>query len=129
MNREVFLLELRTAVDNTAIRRSPARNGKVLVTTVTDARGLPHRHVFIPGLSEGMFPVPPPEDPLYLDSERERLARNGVRLETQAERAADDGLFYELIGLARATLTLSRRQCRMVRLASQLSVAGGDSGA
>lgn len=108
MTRDLFLLELRTAVDNTAINRSPLRNGQVLVTTVTDARGLPHRHVFIPGLSEGIFPVPPPEDPLYLDSERELLREHGIRLETQAERAADDGLFYELVGLARETLTLSR---------------------
>ena len=108
ITRDLFLLELRTAVDNTAIHRSPTRNGKVLVTTVADARGLPHRHVFIPGLSEGIFPAPQPEDRLYLDSEREVLAKYGVRLETQAERSADDGLFYELIGLARETLSLSR---------------------
>jgi ATP-dependent helicase/nuclease subunit B len=108
MNREAFLLELRTAVQNSSINRSPSRFGRVLVTTVADARGLPHKHVFIPGLSEGIFPAPLPEDPLYLDSERRNLINLGVVLETRAERASDDGLFYQLVGLARETLTLSR---------------------
>ena len=108
MNREAFLLELRTALQNTSINRSPARFGRVLVTTVADARGLPHKHVFIPGLSEGIFPAPLSEDPLYLDSERRSLINLGIVLETQAERASDDGLFYQLIGLARESLTLSR---------------------
>ena len=108
MTRARFLAELRTAVENTAVNRGQVRNGRVLVTTVADARGLPHRHVFIPGLSEGIFPLSQPEDPLYLDSERRALNERGVRMETQAERAADEGLFYEIIGLARETLTLSR---------------------
>jgi ATP-dependent helicase/nuclease subunit B len=108
MNREQFLLELRTAVQNTSVNRSPAHFGRVLVTTVADARGLPHKHVFIPGLSEGIFPAPLSEDPLYLDSERLNLINLGIMLETQAERASDDGLFYQLVGLARESLTLSR---------------------
>ena len=49
------------------------RSGKILITSVTDARGLPHEHVFIPGLSEGIFPRPTPEDPIYLDSERQAV--------------------------------------------------------
>ncbi|HLV34446.1 MAG TPA: PD-(D/E)XK nuclease family protein, partial [Spirillospora sp.] len=108
MNREAFLLELRTALQNTTINRAPTRFGRVLVTTVADARGLPHKHVFIPGLSEGIFPAPLAEDPLYLDSERRNLIDLDIKLETQTERAADDGLFYQLIGLARESLTLSR---------------------
>ncbi len=104
----LFLAELQTAVDNTSTSRNPGRTGQVLVTTVTDARGLPHQHVFILGLAEGIFPMPQREDPLYLDSERVALNARGITLETHAERAADDGLFYQLIGLARATLTLSR---------------------
>ncbi len=103
-----FLRELRSAIDQARVNRSPTRTGRVLVTTVTDARGLPHDHVFILGLSEGIFPAPQAEDPLYLDSERQALREAGVLLETQAERAGDEGLFYELIGLAKQTLTLSR---------------------
>ncbi len=108
ISRTTFLRDLRTTVDNTSVGRGAGRAGRVLVTTVADARGLPHRHVFIPGLSEGIFPQPAPEDPLLLDSERERLRAAGIRLDTQAERAGDDGLFYSLIGQARESLTLSR---------------------
>ena len=112
LRREAFLDDLRTAVAGAEIEAHPNRAGRVLVTAVTDARGLPHRHVFILGLSEGLFPIPVPEDPLYLDSERQRLAQAGITLETQAERAADDGLFYELISLAHDSLTLSRPSVR-----------------
>lgn len=108
MSHQDFLDELRTAVISAEIESHPNRAGRVLVTTVTNARGLPHRHVFILGLSEGLFPARIPEDLLYLDSERQRLAEMNIALETQAERAADDGLFYELVGLAHDSLTLSR---------------------
>lgn len=105
MERAAFLLEIQTAVNNTAMNQGAGRSGRALVTTVTDARGLPHKHVFIPGLSEGIFPAQVAEDPLYLDTERQTL---GIALETQAERTADDGLFYELISLAQESLMLSR---------------------
>lgn len=107
-DRTAFLRDLRTAVDAGAVERGTGREGRVLVTTVADARGLPHQHIFILGLSEGIFPQQTPEDPLLLDSERVRLRARGIDLPTQAERAADDGLFYSLIGQARETLTLSR---------------------
>ncbi|HLU10238.1 MAG TPA: PD-(D/E)XK nuclease family protein, partial [Oceanobacillus sp.] len=103
-----FIGELQTAVANASIERNMSRDGRVLVTTVTDARGLPHKHLFIVGLSEGVFPAPVPEDPLLLDTERLALAKNGVELSTQSERADDDGLFYELMNQAHETLTLSR---------------------
>ncbi len=85
-----------------------SRQGQVLVTTASEARGLPHDHVFIPGLAEGVFPAEASEDPLYLDSEREQMQQRGVPLETRAERIDDRGLFYELISLPRRSLTLSR---------------------
>ncbi|MEP6987526.1 MAG: 3'-5' exonuclease, partial [Chloroflexota bacterium] len=103
-----FLQDFKSAVGTATITNNTNRSGKILITSVTDARGLPHEHVFIPGLSEGIFPRPTPEDPIYLDSERQALTQAGIFLETQAERAADDGLFYELISLPRKTLTLSR---------------------
>jgi len=103
-----FATDLLAAVASATVDSHPNRSGRVLVTTATDARGLPHKHVFIVGLSEGIFPQQIPEDPLYLDSERRALRARGIRLKTQAERAADDGLFYELICLPRESLTLSR---------------------
>ncbi len=87
---------------------NPARFGKVLVTSASDARGLPHQHVFILGLAEGIFPARLAEDPLYLDNERAALSERGVFLQTLAERADDSGLFYELVSLPRQSLTLSR---------------------
>lgn len=108
ITRADFILQLTAALDGAAVNQRPARSGRVLVTTVADARGLPHKHVFIPGLSEGLFPAPLSEDPIYLDSERLKLTERGIPLETQAERASDEGLFYELICLAHDTLTLSR---------------------
>ncbi len=103
-----FRLELYGQISAAQVNPRPVRSGRVLVTTASDARGLPHAHVFILGLAEGIFPARAAEDPLYLDSERLRLSADGVLLKTQADRATDDGLFYELICLPRETLTLSR---------------------
>ncbi|HUN06593.1 MAG TPA: PD-(D/E)XK nuclease family protein [Aggregatilineales bacterium] len=103
-----FHADLARAVQVAAVDRAPKRAGKVLVTTVSDARGLPHQHLLIPGLSEGIFPAPTPENLVYLDSERSAFREHDLRLETSAERSADDGLFYGLISQARETLTLSR---------------------
>ena len=89
-------------------RPGQSRQGQVLVTTASEARGLPHDHVFILGLAEGVFPAEASEDPLYLDSERERLQARGIGMETRAQRIDDRGLFYELISLPRRSLTLSR---------------------
>ena len=108
-NWETFWSDLKLALQNTVdTPGNPSRTGRVLVTTATDARGLPHQHVYILGMAEGVFPAEVSEDPLYLDSERERLQLDSILLETQAERIDDQGLFYELISLPRKTLTLSR---------------------
>ena len=104
-----FWSELKHALETTAADPyDRSRAGQVLVTTATEARGLPHRHVYILGLAEGVFPAEISEDPLYLDSERENLRTRSIPLATQAERIDDQGLFYELISLPRETLTLSR---------------------
>ncbi len=105
---EVFYDELLITISTAVINPRPNRYGRVLVTTAADARGLPHEYLFILGLSEGIFPARIPEDPLYLDSERLAIRELGLLLDTRSERAADDGLFYELICLPRKKLTLSR---------------------
>ena len=108
-----FYRDLKLAVDShTEIPPNVGRTSQVLVTTATNARGLPHPHVFILGLSESIFPAEVPEDPLYLDTERETLASKGLNLEKLSERTDDTGLFYELISLARQSLTLSRPTVR-----------------
>lgn len=106
---ETVWADLKLSLQNTVdAPGNPSRSGRVLVTTATDARGLPHHHVYILGMAEGVFPAEVSEDPLYLDTERKRLQADDILLETQAERIDDQGLFYELISLPRKTLTLSR---------------------
>ncbi|MDE3164571.1 MAG: PD-(D/E)XK nuclease family protein, partial [Acidobacteriota bacterium] len=41
-----------------------ARYGRVWVGGIEEARGMCFRHVFVPGVNEGLFPRPPAEDPL-----------------------------------------------------------------
>ncbi len=104
-----FVLDLRAALEGSELNASPDRSGRVLMTTATDARGAAHPHVYILGLSEGIFPAPLPNDPLYLDSESARLTHGGRPiLRPAADRADDESLFFELIALARESLTLTR---------------------
>ncbi len=111
-SRAEFMADLRQALLGVTLDDPHGRDGRVLATTVADARGLPHRHVFLLGLSEGVFPAPVIEDPLLLESERDRLRERGLLVPLRAERADDSGLFYELAGLAGDTLTLSRPTLR-----------------
>jgi ATP-dependent helicase/nuclease subunit B len=103
-----FWVDLLASLERASIDQQPERHGRVLITTAANARGLPHKHVFIMGLSEGMFPVKLTEDPLYLDSERRQMANTGLPIEVAADMGGDEGLYYELISLPRQSLTLSR---------------------
>ena len=108
-----FYADFRRAL--AARARRPSSSGlrdHALVAAATEARGLPHRHVYILGLAEGVFPAPLPEDPLYLDTERDDLRSRGLPLPARADRSDDRSLFAELISLARESLTLSRPTIR-----------------
>ena len=107
-----FIVRLRQSIQSTAIDASPSRIGRALVATASDARGLPHDYVFVMGLSEGLFPSKSGENPLHLDSERRDLSARGARLDSLADRNADDGLFYEMACLPRRRLILSRPTVR-----------------
>ncbi len=104
-----FRAELQMVVDRQQIipPGGLSRLGRVLATNVFEARGLPHDHVCVLGLSEGIFPAQEAEDALYQDSERIALEQAGIDLQSAAEQD-DMSLFYQVIGLARRTLTLSR---------------------
>lgn len=107
-----FWADLQLSVQYAKLELNTSRSGRVLVTTANNARGLPHRHVFILGLSESLFPMKLPEDPLYLDTERRHLRDAGMLLETAQTLSTDEGLFYEAMSLAQQTLTLSRPMTR-----------------
>ena len=49
------------------------RYGKVFVATISEAAGRTFDHVFLPGVSEGVFPRKTLEDPLLLDEFRREL--------------------------------------------------------
>ena len=50
-----------------------ARYGKVWIGGIDEARGMAFRHVYVPGLNEGLFPRPPAEDPLLWQAQRDAL--------------------------------------------------------
>lgn len=110
MSWDIFYHQLLASLTYGKASPRPSRTGRVLITTAADARGLPHQHVFILGLSEGIFPAPIPQDPLYLESERVRLSESlkDTLIKTRMEQRDDEGVFYELICLPTKSLTLSR---------------------
>lgn len=104
-----FLADFTAALANADHSAMPDRSGRVLIVTANDARGWAHKHVYVLGLSEGIFPGPLANDPLYLESERAGLVYKGrTLLRSAANRADDDSIFFELLAQARQTLTLSR---------------------
>lgn len=90
------------------------RHHSILVTTAFEGRGLHHDHVYILGLSEGIFPAIKHEDPLYSDRERIAFEQYAIdndlpyELLVTSERQDDVVLFFECMSMARQTLTLSR---------------------
>jgi CRISPR/Cas system-associated exonuclease Cas4 (RecB family) len=82
------LLVLRERLTDLRGNRDPDPFGKVFVGTIEEARGMSFRHVFVPGLNEGIFPRPVTEDPLLLDGQRQALG---------LATSADDG---ELLRIA-----------------------------
>ncbi|MBW4436860.1 MAG: PD-(D/E)XK nuclease family protein [Pleurocapsa minor GSE-CHR-MK-17-07R] len=111
LTREAFVRDLRAALAADS-QDAPGRDGRVLATTLNDARGLPHDHVIMTGLSESLFPAPAPADPLLLDSERDVLIGRGIPVSVQSERSDDIGLFYEILGQTRISLMLTRPTTR-----------------
>lgn len=104
---DAWLADLREALERARLQGDGARPGAVPVVEVAMARGLEARHVFIPGLSAGIFPGPGAVDPLLLASERLALAERGADL-GPGDGGADDALFFQLTGLARDSLMLTR---------------------
>jgi CRISPR/Cas system-associated exonuclease Cas4 (RecB family) len=83
----------------------PRRYGRVFVGTLDDALGRSFDTVFLPGLSEGLFPRKPFEDPLLLDAERRVL---DCGLAVQEDRfAAERALLRLALGAARERLVAS----------------------
>lgn len=101
-----FISDLADALPAATYDLNPSAEGRILVTSVTQSRGVPRDYVFIAGLVESEFPLRAPEDPLLTVDERERLRASGIPL---ADRKARDEatLFYEGATLVRKRLHLS----------------------
>lgn len=67
-------------------RPSTAPAGRVYVASPEEARGLTFDRVFVPGLTERMFPRKVIEDPVALDSVRARVSGELATTETRVER-------------------------------------------
>ena len=104
---DAWLVDLREALARARTGGEGARPGAVPVVEASMATGLEARHVFIPGLSAGIFPGAGAADPLLLASERAALAERGVD-PGPGDGGGDDALFLQLTGLARDSLMLSR---------------------
>ena len=59
------LLVLGGRLNSLRVAPQDSRYGKVWVGSIEEARGLGFRHVYIPGLNEGLFPRPPAEAPCF----------------------------------------------------------------
>lgn len=84
-----------------SLRSAPteSRYGKVWVGGIEETRGLAFRHVFVPGVNEGLFPRPPAEDPLLLKAQRDAL---GIEL-----RSEDTELLGIAVACASERLSIS----------------------
>jgi RecB family exonuclease len=91
---------------STLTEEPPAdRYGRVLVTTLDDARGRSAALVFVPGVAERLFPQRPREDPLLLDAVRQALSPD---LATQENRLGRERLLLRLaVGAAEQRVVLS----------------------
>jgi len=85
----------------------------VTVSDLPRARGLAFRVVFVPGVVERGFPVPPTQDPILLDRDRRRLAatRRGA-LAPRLSRAREEELLFALaLSAAEETVVFSYPRC------------------
>ena len=108
----ITLSEVRETIAErlTQLPIEPPRNryGRVFVGTPDQLRGREFRIVFLPGLAERIFPQKLREDPLLLDSERQRLARADRALVTTDGRADEERLRLRIVaGAAKEKLFFS----------------------
>lgn len=91
----VSLAEVREALSSRltdlSVEPPTSRYGRVFVCTTEQLRGRSFAVVFVPGLAERIFPQKLREDPLLLDSDRQRLEADPPLL-TMRDRAAEERL-------------------------------------
>lgn len=100
-----FVADLTDAVNAATYDVHPAPDGRVLISSVTQARGVPKAYIFLGGLLESEFPQRAPQDPLLTVEERAQLRAANIPLADLHARD-ETTLFYQAATLAREQLTL-----------------------
>lgn len=103
-----FFTDFAGAIEAASYSLPPDLAGnEILVTEVTQARGLSFQAVAVLGLAEGEFPARLTEDPLLPDADRLRLQQLGLPLNLAVE-SAEVEFFYETLTRACEQLLLTR---------------------
>lgn len=107
VNLETFAGEV---LELLSLLTAPAQpgHGGVQLHTPLSIFGARYRHVYVMGMSEGLFPAPVTEDPLLDFHERRLLAQVGFEIESAADAPRREVLsFYSLLQTAEESFTLS----------------------
>lgn len=89
-----FAVMIMQLLQETSVEGQRASDDGIRVISTTELRLSKYHTVFLLGLGEGIFPALISEDWIYPDTERERLALSGIRLETAKERRKKEKLFF-----------------------------------
>lgn len=109
VTRDAFLDRLRDGMRATACA-VPAPDAAVQVLDAAGIRNLQFDHVFLAGLNEGEFPLPPPLNAIYSESDLRDLRARDIALEGHAaQQGRERLLFHHALETARAHLTLTWR--------------------
>ena len=98
------------ALELLSLLTTPAQpgHGGVQLHTPLSIFGARYRHVYVMGMSEGLFPAPVTEDPLLDFHERRLLAKEGFEIESATDAPRREALsFYSLLQTADESFTLS----------------------
>lgn len=101
-----FVNDLVDALDAATYDVAPTDEGRVIIATITQARGVPRDDLVLGGLVESEFPRRPPPDPLLTAEEHATLRAAGVSL-AALEPRDETTLFYQAVTLARQRLYLT----------------------
>ncbi len=94
VDSEEYLELLKIIFDETDIGRIPGSVDEVVSGDASLLRAA-GKHVYIIGANEGIFPLAPSDDGVFLSSEREQLAELGVELAGGSDyKAADERFFF-----------------------------------
>ena len=94
---------IETGLENLRLNLVPPSLDQVFVGDLERSRPGPVKFVYLLGANEGLLPVPPPEDGIFTDEEREIAGRWGLELAAGGRRRLLDEQFFIYRALTQAT--------------------------